>query len=110
MASSTTPGTQPRERILGSAPEPFDGKSAHAKTFWNTLENYYYLNDSVFPNEGKKVAAALTHFKLGTLAGDWAAIVLRKHWTNNCELWIVEILQERLRHTLHPCQICPRSW
>jgi|SRR5712671_6584767 len=72
MASSTTPGTQPRERILGSAPEPFDGKSAHAETFWNTLENYYYLNDSVFPDEGKKVAAALTHFKLGTPARDWA--------------------------------------
>jgi len=72
MASSTTPGTQLRERILGSAPEPFDGKSAHAKTFWNTLENYYYLNDSVFSDEGKKVAMALTHFKLGTLARDWA--------------------------------------
>src|SRR5712672_891326 len=72
MASSTTPGTQPRERILGSAPEPFDGKSAHAETFWNTLENYYDLNDSVFPDEGKKVAAALTHFKLSTPARDWA--------------------------------------
>jgi hypothetical protein len=62
----------PRDRILGAVPEAFDGKAANAETFWNTLENYYYLNDAVFQDESRKVAAALTHFKLGTPAGDWA--------------------------------------
>jgi hypothetical protein len=65
-------GNAPRERILGAHPEPFDGKAANAETFWNSLENYYYLNDNIFPDQGRKVAAALTHFKLGTPAGDWA--------------------------------------
>jgi len=90
MATSTTPGTQPRERILGSALEPFNGKSAHAETFWNTLENYYYLNDSVFPDEGKKVAVALTHFKLGTPARDWAHNCAKKALDQiivNCGSW-----------------------
>jgi hypothetical protein len=27
----------------------------------------------VYVNEGQKVAAALTHFKMGTSAGDWAS-------------------------------------
>jgi hypothetical protein len=58
---------------IGSIPDAFDGNPAKAKSFWNALENYYTLNDAVYTNEGQKVAAALTHFKMGTSAGDWAS-------------------------------------
>jgi hypothetical protein len=54
-------------------PDAFDGNSAKAESFWNTLENYYTLNDAVYTNEGQKVVAALTQFKMGTSAGDWAS-------------------------------------
>ena len=73
MATSATTNPPPnKDRILGATPEPFDGKASSAEMFWNNLENYYYLNDAIFTDQGKKVAAALTHFKLGTPAGDWA--------------------------------------
>jgi len=58
---------------IGSVPYAFDGNPAKAESFWNALENYYTLNDAVYANEGQKVAAALTHFKMGTSAGDWAS-------------------------------------
>jgi hypothetical protein len=58
---------------IGSTPNAFDGNLAKAESFWNALENYYTLNDTVYTNEGQKVAAALTHFKMGTSAGDWAS-------------------------------------
>jgi len=60
-------------RPIGTAPDAFDGSSAKAEPFWNALENYYTLNDAVYTDEGRKVAAALTHFKMGTSAGDWAS-------------------------------------
>ena len=58
---------------IGSPPDPFDGNSQRAILFWNALASYYNINDAVFTNESRKVAAALTHFKLGTPAGDWAS-------------------------------------
>jgi hypothetical protein len=60
-------------RTIGTTPDAFDGNLAKAESFWNALENYYTLNDAVYTNEGQKVAAALTHFKMGTSAGDWAS-------------------------------------
>jgi hypothetical protein len=60
-------------RPIGTAPDAFDGNLAKAKPFWNALENYYTINDVVYTDEGRKVAAALTHFKMGTPAGDWAS-------------------------------------
>jgi hypothetical protein len=60
-------------RSIRSVPDAFDGNLAKAESFWNALENYYTLNDAVYTNEGQKVAAALTHFKMGTSAGDWAS-------------------------------------
>src|SRR6266436_4653988 len=59
-------------KMFGSAPEPFDGKPTHAQAFWHALENYYYLNGDNFPTEHKKVSSALTHFRIGTAAGEWA--------------------------------------
>src|SRR6267378_1822060 len=59
-------------KTFGSAPEPFDGKPIHAQAFWHALENYYYLNGDNFPTEHKKVSSALTHFRIGTAAGEWA--------------------------------------
>jgi hypothetical protein len=60
-------------RIIGTAPDTFDGNLAKAEPFWNALENYYTLNNMVYTNKGQKVAAALTHFKMGTSARDWAS-------------------------------------
>ena len=59
-------------KLLGAAPEPFDGKPEKAESFWNNLENYYYLNGDAYSNESKKVSSALTHFKIGTSAREWA--------------------------------------
>jgi hypothetical protein len=59
--------------LLGTAPESFDGSVDKAIAFWNTLENYYTANAAVYDNEDKKILAALTHFKLGTQAGEWAS-------------------------------------
>jgi Retrotransposon gag protein len=64
--------TPTSNKPLGTSPEPFDGKASNAETFWSNLANYYYLNDGMFSDESRKVSAALTHFKLGTPAGDWA--------------------------------------
>ena len=59
-------------KLLGVPPEPFDGKAEKAEAFWNNLANYYYLNEATYTDVGRKVSAALTHFKLGTPAGEWA--------------------------------------
>lgn len=59
-------------RILGSAPEPFDGAADKAEAFWTVLENYYFLNKDIYSTPDKKIASSLTHFKLGTSAGEWA--------------------------------------
>jgi len=58
--------------MLGSPPEPFEGKSEKAEAFWNTLENYYYLNGANYADKQKKISSALTYFKTGTSAGEWA--------------------------------------
>ena len=65
-------GTGPTPKLLGAPPEPFDGKPEKADAFWNALENYYYLNADSFTTDGKKVSSALTYFKIGTSAGEWA--------------------------------------
>ena len=67
MAQAATPC------LIGTAPEPFTGKGEHALPFWNSLENYYHANNDAFANDNKKVTAALTHFKVGTQAGNWAS-------------------------------------
>ncbi len=59
-------------KLLGMAPEPFDGKPEKAKAFWNNLENYFHLNNTIFNMEDKKISTALTYFKVGTPAGQWA--------------------------------------
>ncbi len=62
----------PSPKILGSAPEPYDGKPEKADAFLNNLGNYYFLNDTIFDTSAKKVSTALTYFKMGTPAGEWA--------------------------------------
>jgi hypothetical protein len=59
-------------KILGSAPEPYDGKPEKADAFINNLGNYYFLNTTTFDTDKKKVSSALTYFKIGTPAGEWA--------------------------------------
>jgi hypothetical protein len=59
-------------KILGSAPEPYDGKPEKADAFINNLGNYYFLNTTTFDTDEKKVFSALTYFKIGTPAGEWA--------------------------------------
>jgi hypothetical protein len=58
---------------MGTPPEPYDGKLQTATAFWNALSSYYSVNAALFSSESLCVAAALTHFKLGTEAGDWAS-------------------------------------
>jgi hypothetical protein len=60
-------------QLMGTAPEAFDGKADKAISFWNTLENYYHVNQAVFNTKAKKIETALTYFKLGTQAGEWAS-------------------------------------
>src|SRR6266702_4022292 len=62
----------PSTKLLGAAPEPFDGKPEKAKAFWNNLENYFHLNILSFDTDDKKISTALTYFKVGTPAGQWA--------------------------------------
>src|SRR5712672_335943 len=67
----TTMSTAP-PKLMGSPPESFDGSGHKAESFWSSLETYYFLNQDVFQTDSKHVASALTHFKLGTPAGEWA--------------------------------------
>src|SRR5712675_493410 len=67
----TTMSTAP-PKLMGSPPESFDGSGRKAESFWSSLETYYFLNQDVFQTDSKCVASALTHFKLGTPAGEWA--------------------------------------
>jgi len=60
-------------KLLGSTPDPYNGNPAKAQAFWNTLANYYTMNDAVYNTNNKKVPAALTNFKTGTCGGDWAS-------------------------------------
>jgi len=60
-------------KLLGSSPDPYDGNPTKAQAFWNTLANYYTMNDAVYNTDDKKVLAALTNFKTGTCGGDWAS-------------------------------------
>jgi len=59
--------------ILGTAPDPYDGSPQKAIAFWNTLANYYTINKGVYTTNAQKVSSALTHFKIGTPAGNWAS-------------------------------------
>jgi hypothetical protein len=59
--------------LLETAPKNFDGSVDKAITFWNMLENYYITNAAIYDTEDKKISAALTYFKLGTQAGEWAS-------------------------------------
>jgi len=63
----------PPPHILGTAPEPYNGKGDTAIAFWNALENYFTVNATTFDTDTKKVSSALTYFKQGTQAGDWAS-------------------------------------
>jgi len=60
-------------KLLGSTPDPYDGNPTKAQAFWNTLANYYTMNDAVYNTNDKKVPATLTNFKAGTRGGDWAS-------------------------------------
>jgi len=60
-------------RILGTAPKPYNGKGDTVIAFWNALENYFTVNATTFDTNAKKVSSALTYFKQGTQAGDWAS-------------------------------------
>jgi Retrotransposon gag protein len=71
--AQAAPMAQAPPRPIGMAPDTFDRNPAKAEPFWNALKNYYTINNVVYADEGRKVAAALTHFKMRTSAGDWAS-------------------------------------
>jgi len=64
---------QNQPRILGTAPDPYNGSPDKAIDFWNTLANYYNINDGIYTMNTQKVSSALTHFKIGTPGGKWAS-------------------------------------
>jgi len=68
---------QNQPRILGTAPDPYDGSPNKAIAFWNTLANYYAINDAVYTTNAQKVSSALTHFKIGTPGGNWASDLMQ---------------------------------
>ena len=70
-------------KLLGSTPDPYDGNPTKAQAFWNTLANYYTMNNAVYNTNDKKVPAALTNFKAGTCGGDWASDRIAKALTAN---------------------------
>jgi len=64
---------QNQPRILGTAPDLYDGSPDKAIDFWNTLANYYNINSGIYTTDAQKVSSALTHFKIGTSGGKWAS-------------------------------------
>ena len=64
---------QVNHKLLRLPPEPFEGKADRALTFWNMLENYYNINAAIYTADSTKIATALTHFKQGTQAREWAS-------------------------------------
>jgi hypothetical protein len=62
----------PQTKALGMPPKPYDGSAMKAENFLSALQSYYYLNGDLYSNDSKKVAAALSHFKVGMPAGEWA--------------------------------------
>ena len=68
--STSTIAAAPKS--LGSPPEPYDGKPDKAEAFWSALESYFYLNSGMFADDNRKIATALTYFKVGMPAGEWA--------------------------------------
>ena len=68
---------QNQPRILGTVPDPYDGSPDKAIAFWNTLANYYAINEAVYTTNAQKVSSALTHFKIGTPAGNWASDLMQ---------------------------------
>jgi len=63
----------PPPHILGTALESYNRKGDTVIAFWNSLENYFTVNAATFDTDKKKVSSALTYFKQGTQAGDWAS-------------------------------------
>jgi hypothetical protein len=59
-------------KLVGTPPEQFNGTAAKAESFLSALQNYYYLNEALFTDESRRVAAALSHFKVETPAEEWA--------------------------------------
>jgi len=75
-------------QILGTAPEPYDGNAYRAAAFLNVLENFFAINSATFDTLAKKIASALTYFKQGTRAGDWASdLIAEALTTNNYGSW-----------------------
>ena len=68
---------------VGATPKAYDGKASSAIAFWNTLENYYTVNTAVYVDEKARIQSALTHFKLGTQAGEWASDRIAKALSAN---------------------------
>jgi len=64
-------------------PDPYDGSPDKAIAFWNTLANYYTINDGVYAMNTQKVSSALTYFKIGTPGGNWASNLIQMALATN---------------------------
>jgi len=77
LLAATAMAQQNQPRILGTPPDPYDGSPDKAIAFWNTLANYYTINDGVYTTDAQKVSSALTYFKIGTPGGNWASDLMQ---------------------------------
>jgi Retrotransposon gag protein/Zinc knuckle len=73
----------PAPKTRGSHLEAFTGNAENVENFWTALESYYWLNRDVYTDENKRISAALTHFKVGTPAGEWARKTQKKALAQN---------------------------
>jgi hypothetical protein len=80
---------------LGTPPEPFDGAASKAETFLSALQNYYYLNEALYNTQSRRVAATLSHFKVGTAAGEWAVVVHTLVHLGTVLLGLLSVMQHR---------------
>jgi len=74
---------QNQPQLLGTPPDPYDGSPDKAIAFWNTLANYYAINDGVYTTDAQKVSSALTYFKIGTPGGNWASDLMQTALATN---------------------------
>ena len=71
-ATMSTSTSTAAPKSLESPPDSYDGKPDKAEAFWSALKSYFYLNSGMFADDNRTIATALTYFKVGTPAREWA--------------------------------------
>ena len=59
-------------KTIGSSPEPFNGFLMKAEALLTSLASYFFINKETYNSANKKITSALSYFKIGTPADEWA--------------------------------------